>query len=145
MALTLYFVVSFFNLSLFYILIFSAITGIIFGKVFCRWICPIGFVFEMLIGVSEKSKQQIYMYHKMGCPIAWISGFLNKFSLLKVKNNSDQCVECGLCDKVCYITSNNKEYSLYKEDKKKPATHFNCSKCLECVTECPTNSLKYKL
>ena len=144
MGVGIYVLVSYFHVSLLYILIGGSIIGVIFGKVFCRWMCPLGFVMELLMGSKKGSEAgQMYQYHKMGCPIAWVGGFFNKFSFLKIKQNSDTCSSCGICDTNCYISSLNEDFSIYKEDKKESQSSFSCSKCLECVTSCPENSIKY--
>lgn len=125
------------------IIIGSAI-GIIWGKVFCRWMCPMGFIMELLSGAASKDDKakSLYMYHKLGCPIAWISGILNKVSLFTVGHRvSKECKECGICDNVCYVSTLNNKYSLYKNDKKNPANSYTCSRCLECVDSCPTGRL----
>lgn len=147
LAAILYFSVSYFRINLLYVIIFGGLSGIIFGKVFCRWMCPIGLMVELMLGKAsgQEKNMQMYNYHKLGCPIAWISGFLNRYSLLKISNDSASCVSCGKCDKACYIASLNKEYSLYDQTKEDPSAHFSCSKCLECVNGCPTGSLKYKI
>lgn len=138
--------VFYFNVGLGVIFLIGSIAGILFGKVFCRWMCPIGFLMEQMFSKStDEKQQQLYNYHKMGCPIAWISGLLNRVSLFKVKRKESQCTSCGLCDKACYITSLNPEFSLYKKDKKNPALEYSCSKCLACVESCPSKSLKYKV
>ena len=126
------------------ILIIGMITGIIFGKVFCRWMCPLGFFMEMILVSNKDTKDlQMYNYHKMGCPIAWVSGFMNKFSIFKIKKDKSKCIDCGKCDKSCYISTLNENYSVYDEKKQNASTQFSCSKCLACVGECPTGSLKY--
>lgn len=138
--------VVYFKISLLYILLIGIIVGIIFGKVFCRWMCPLGFMMELMIrGNFDVRQEQLYNYHKLGCPIAWVSGWLNKYSLFKIKRDPSKCVNCGLCDQNCYITTFEPEYSNYEAGKKTPSTHFSCSKCLICVAKCPTRSLQYKL
>lgn len=138
---------SYFNISLWYIILFGISTGVIFGKVFCRWMCPIGFLMEMMMGGGAKSQfSNMYQYHKMGCPIAWVSGVLNKWSFFKIKLNTETCKNCGVCDKECYIsTLEPAKFSLYKGGKTNPATSYSCSKCLKCVAACPNGSLKYKI
>jgi len=137
---------SYFNVSIWYIVLFGIGTGVIFGKVFCRWMCPIGFVMELMMGGGSTQFSSMYQYHKMGCPIAWASGLLNKVSLFRIKLNTDTCKNCGICDKECYIsTIEPAKYSLYKEGKTNPATSYSCSKCLKCVAACPNGSLKYKM
>lgn len=142
-----YIVISYFQISLWWILLAGAVTGIIFGKVFCRWACPMGLIMELFMGINPDGKiKQMYQYHKIGCPIAWISGALNKISLFQIKINNSTCKTCGLCDKNCYIVAMEPtKYSLYKANKKKPGNSYTCSKCLQCVATCPNGSLKYKI
>jgi polyferredoxin len=141
----LYAGVSYLNISLWYVVGLGAVIGLVFGKVFCRWMCPLGFVMELMMGMNPNGKaQQMYMYHKIGCPIAWIEGLLNKVSFLQIKLNADTCKNCGICDKNCYIaTLEPVKYSLYKPGKEKPGQSYTCSKCLSCVEACPNGSLQY--
>ncbi len=145
-GVTLYFIINYFHISLLYVLIVGAITGIIFGKVFCRWMCPIGIFMEFILGMNPNENfKNMYQYHKMGCPIAWISGYLNKFSFFKIDINKKSCTNCGLCDDNCYLSKlEPKKYSLYKPKMADPGKDFKCSKCLVCVEKCPNGSLSYK-
>jgi polyferredoxin len=144
---SLYLAISQYHISLWYILAAGVALGVIFGKVFCRWVCPMGLIMEMLMGLSPDGKiRQMYQYHKVGCPIAWISGWLNKYSIFRIKLNDDTCKNCGICDKKCYIVSMEpQKYSLYKPILEKPGNSYTCSKCLECVASCPNGSLTYKV
>jgi len=100
LGVSLYLAISQYHISLWYILAAGIIMGVVFGKVFCRWVCPMGLMMEMMMNLSPGGKiKQMYMYHKVGCPIAWISGFLNKYSLFRIKLNKDTCKNCGICDK----------------------------------------------
>jgi polyferredoxin len=140
-----YFSYSYLHISIWYIILFGISTGVIFGKVFCRWMCPMGFIMELLMGGSDQFSN-MYQYHKMGCPIAWVSGLLNKWSLFKIKVNTESCIKCGKCDQQCYIsTLEPTKYSLYKPEKFKSSDSYSCSKCLKCVEACPNGSLKYKI
>lgn len=141
-----YILVSKYQISLWYVLAAGAVTGIIFGKIFCRWMCPLGFMMEIMMGLNPDGNfRQMYQYHKIGCPIAWVSGLLNKISFFKVTLNKDTCKTCGKCDTSCYISTLNPEFSLYKNGKTMAAEQFSCSKCLKCVESCPNGSLSYKL
>ncbi len=136
--------VSYYPSGLIYVLTGGSLTGIIFGKVFCRWMCPMGFIMELMMrGGKDEKASHLYNYHKMGCPIAWAGGLLNKISFLKIRRSEENCTSCGLCDRTCYISTLNKDYSLYKKNKSNPAVNFSCSKCLECVAVCPAGSLTY--
>lgn len=143
----LYATMSLLGLSLWWILGIGILSGLVFGKVFCRWVCPIGFLMETLtkMGGEDGKFQQMYQYHKLGCPIAWASGALNKYSIFKIKLDKSSCSKCGRCDKACYIsTLEPNQFSIFKNDKERPTTAYACSKCLACVETCPTGSLSYK-
>lgn len=129
-----------------YLMAISIILGGIMGKTFCRWMCPVGFLMETINTFKGKdtAKLGMYNYHKVGCPIAWVQGYLNRMSFMKIKLNPKTCTDCGLCDKACYITSIDQSYSLHKKKKIDPTLSFKCSKCLDCIAVCPTDSLNLK-
>ncbi|CCJ33383.1 4Fe-4S binding protein [Caloramator australicus] len=86
-GLTIYVSLFVFNISLKWIVLAGIITGIFMGKAFCRWICPTGFLMEILSSKKNDKSIQLYMYYKAGCPIAWINGILNRYSLFKIKRD----------------------------------------------------------
>ncbi|WP_153640048.1 4Fe-4S binding protein [Prolixibacter sp. NT017] len=97
-GVALYIMIGYYHISLWYVLLFGAITGVILGKVFCRWMCPMGVMMEFLMSMTPgESFRQTYQYHKLGCPIAWISGWLNRFSFYRISLNKDTCKSCGIC------------------------------------------------
>lgn len=148
LGILLYLSISQFQISLWYILLVGVLLGVVFGKVFCRWVCPMGLIMEMMMsmGGDDSKIKQMYQYHKIGCPIAWISGFLNKYSIFKIKLNEDTCKNCGMCDKQCYIVAMEPaKFSLYKPKMIAPGHSYTCSKCLKCVASCPNGSLTYKV
>ena len=99
---TIYYVLTQYHISLWWLLLAGVISGLIFGKVFCRWVCPMGLIMEIMMSMNKDGKiKQMYQYHKLGCPIAWVSGWLNKFSLFKIKLNTDSCISCGACQSEC--------------------------------------------
>jgi polyferredoxin len=92
LGVTLYLVVSSLHISLWYVLIAGVILGVVFGKVFCRWVCPLGLIMELIMSISSDGKfRQMYQYHKLGCPIAWVSGWLNRYSLFTIEHKADSC------------------------------------------------------
>jgi len=148
LGVSLYLAMSRYDISLWYIVLAGAIIGVVFGKVFCRWVCPLGLMMEMLMsmGGDDGKLKQMYQYHKIGCPIAWISGFLNKYSIFRIKLNEDTCKTCGICDKQCYIVAMEPaKFSLYKPKMIAPGDSYTCSKCLKCIASCPNGSLTYKV
>ena len=147
LGVSTYLAVSHYNISLWWVLAVGIVSGVVFGKVFCRWVCPMGLIMELFMSMSPDGKiRQMYQYHKLGCPIAWVSGWLNKFSLFRIRINNDSCKNCGICDKECYIVSMEpQKFSLYKPSMLKPGDSYTCSKCLQCVAACPNGSLTYKV
>jgi polyferredoxin len=146
-GLAVYAAMSFLGIGLVWILGIGILSGIIFGKVFCRWACPIGFIMEIITGMGGPGGkfQGMYQYHKLGCPIAWVSGFLNKYSVFRIKFDASTCTKCGVCDSACYLsTLEPAQFSLFKKNKERPGDAYACSKCLSCVTACPSGSLSYK-
>jgi polyferredoxin len=142
-GLAFYLAVANYNVPLIWVIVFGSAIGIILGKIFCRWMCPMGFIMEMMMssGDSDAKLSHMYQYFKLGCPIAWISGVLNKVSLLKVKLNPSTCISCGKCDKACYIAINNSSHSLHKGGLTNSSAHYSCSRCLNCISSCPAGAL----
>jgi polyferredoxin len=142
-----FYVISVFSNGLAIVFGVSIVLGAVFGKMFCKWMCPMGLFMEFMTRnmTEDQSKAHMYNYYKLGCPISWVQGFLNKYSLFKIKRNEATCTSCGLCDKACYISSLNTSKSLYKKNKETPAEAFSCSKCLKCIDVCPKNSLELKM
>jgi polyferredoxin len=147
LGVSLYLAISQYHISLWYVHLAGILMGVVFGKVFCRWVCPMGLIMELLMSLSGDDKiRQMYQYHKIGCPIAWITGWLNKFSLFRIKLDAENCKNCGICDKKCYVVAMEPaKFSLYRPAMEKPGNSYTCSKCLHCVIACPNGSLKYKI
>ncbi len=145
LALVVYFIIVQYQWGLLAVFAVAIVLGALFGKMFCKWMCPMAVVknFFMKKMTADQSKAHMYNYYKVGCPISWVQGIQNKVSLFKIKKNEDTCTQCGLCDKACYIPSFDPNKSLFKMTKEKAHEAFNCSKCLACVAACPNGSLTY--
>lgn len=50
---------------------------------------------------------------------------------------SDDCIGCGICEKVCPVSN-------IKMENNKPGFHHNCEQCMACVQWCPKKAINYK-
>lgn len=143
-GLSLYLAISLLGIGLGWVILGASALGIVLGKFFCRWMCPMGALMELMLGAGgdDASRQKsLYLYFKLGCPIAWAGGLLNRFSLLRVKVDPDRCTGCNLCDKACYVSQLSPGNSLHLAGKRNASTHYSCSRCLKCVEACPSQAL----
>lgn len=69
------------------------------------------------------------------CPVGAVLGLISKFSLNKININSEKCVSCGLCAKVCPSGCIN--------HKEKTVDNEACIKCLKCLNECKKDAINY--
>ncbi len=137
-----YLAVALYGLNIWWVVLGGSLAGIFLGKFFCRWMCPLGFFMETLLGAGPSSQSNLYMYFKAGCPIAWAGGLLNRWSLLKVRLDPTRCIHCDRCDRACYVARFNEDaYSLHRAELRNASTHYSCSRCLSCVEACPTGAL----
>ena len=69
------------------------------------------------------------------CPLALWMKVLSRFSLFKILNDPDKCVNCRMCQKACpvsVIDSNNQ------------VDNSECIRCGKCIEVCPRNSLVFR-
>lgn len=72
---------------------------------------------------------------KYVCPIAVILKPMSYFSVLRVKCDTEKCVSCGKCKKVCPMDVDMTDNSR----KRKNGTE--CILCMECAKSCPKDAL----
>lgn len=75
-------------------------------------------------------------WHKNLCPYGTILSISSKKSKFSVQIDSQKCINCGLCKKVCPA-----------EAVQKPEKHFiqkdSCLICLDCSRKCPVDAIDY--
>jgi ferredoxin len=69
------------------------------------------------------------------CPVGTLLGLISRFSLYKIRIEKSTCTICGLCDRVCKSSCMD-----YKEGK---VDFTRCVSCYNCLTVCPSDSVKY--
>ncbi|MDN5342576.1 EFR1 family ferrodoxin [Oceanotoga sp. DSM 15011] len=71
----------------------------------------------------------------MFIPVAnskWIWNFMQKF--LKLHIDENECINCGLCSRICPVSN------IIKEDY--PKIMDNCQSCMRCISYCPKKAIK---
>jgi polyferredoxin len=129
------------GLPLSWVLLGSSAAGILLGKFFCRWACPLGAMMELFTGIAGDGEQGLYGYFKVGCPIAWVGGLLNRLSVWRVTLRPERCTGCEKCDEACYVSKLAPGRSLHVAGQVNASTDYTCSRCLSCVGACPTGAL----
>lgn len=72
---------------------------------------------------------------KYVCPVTVFLKPTSYFSLLRIRCDTEKCVSCGICKKVCPMEVDVTDNSR----KRKNGTE--CILCFECVKHCPKNAL----
>lgn len=66
------------------------------------------------------------------CPYGALLGLVSLFSPNKIKRNTESCINCEACTKVCP--------SFIKVHKMKNVISDECTSCLSCIDACPVKS-----
>ncbi|MCH5155729.1 MAG: redoxin domain-containing protein [Clostridiales bacterium] len=124
---------------------------------FCKYICPAGTLggavmllinpnnsemfgmlgwlftwkFSLAIAFVVASVFIFRVFCRFFCPLGAIYGFFNKFALIGVTVDKQNCTDCGLCVAHC------------KMDVKHVGDH-ECINCGECMSVCPTKAISWK-
>lgn len=71
------------------------------------------------------------------CPVGTLLGFLSKYSLYKIRIDTEKCNGCGICATKCKASCiNSKEHYI---------DNSRCVDCYNCLDSCNKGALKYSL
>lgn len=125
---------------------------------FCKWICPAGTLEAglPLVAANADIRSQIGLlfiwkvallaafvlwmivsmrpFCRTVCPLGAFLGLFNKVSLLRLTVDSDRCLGCGSCSRVCPVDL----------DVPKQPNSPECIRCLKCVKACEVGCLDYQ-
>lgn len=100
------------------------------------WSFIVGNVFYYIVGITlAYAFKDNRAFCKYICPITVFLKPMSYFSLLRIKNNTDKCISCGKCNKVCPMNVDVPNNSRSKENG------TECILCLSCIENCPVKSL----
>lgn len=63
------------------------------------------------------------------CPLGAVISILGKFNLVKIRRDSKECIDCGLCTRHCAMDIDVAKAAAVPER--------DCVKCLDCIDACP--------
>lgn len=96
----------------------------------------VGNVFYYIVGITlAYAFKDNRAFCKYICPITVFLKPMSYFSLLRIKNDTDKCISCGKCNKVCPMNVDVPNNSRSKENG------TECILCLSCIENCPVKSL----
>ena len=85
------------------------------------------------------SRRSGHMVHcTLWCPMGWLATRLGKVSPWRLRI-ADSCTDCGACTPACRYDA------LYPADVLARVPGEACTLCGDCVSNCPTSSLEYRL
>jgi polyferredoxin len=87
------------------------------------------------VGASAYAKGRFYC--NTVCPVGTVLGFLNKFSLFKIRIDSDKCASCGVCEKKCKASC--------IDAKTKTIDYSRCVNCFNCMDNCGKKGVSFSL
>lgn len=147
----------FFNFVMLFVVILGALAT--FSVIYCQWFCPWKLIteyeqisnissffslimsviifFSIVIVLSFLTKKRVQCMSF--CPFGALASILDKFSFFRVKIDDKKCISCGRCSKLCPFLSID-ENSL---KEKKGKIFLTCSKCGNCIDNCPTDAINY--
>lgn len=76
-----------------------------------------------------------HAFCKYVCPVTVFLKPASYYAWLRVKNDTDKCIGCGKCNKVCPM-----EVDM-RDNSRKRLNGTECILCLRCVEACPAKSL----
>lgn len=125
---------------------------------FCKYLCPSGTLLGalplMAVNASLRSQAGGMFFWKLGilfgilllaisvwrpfcqylCPLGAIYGWFNRFSLLQIHWEKEECIHCMNCQKTCPAGLKPEEISVSSE----------CIRCGACTSACPTHCLHFR-
>jgi len=95
----------------------------------------IGYLILGLIIISAIFSKSLWC--RYFCPLGAFFAIFKKISFLKIKRDTDSCIDCGICDRICVANLKIKTADVIKS--------ADCISCGKCISDCPKDSLSYMI
>jgi len=79
------------------------------------------------------------LWHKNICPFGLLQSIPARFSKWNTSVNTEGCIGCGLCEKVC----SGGAIIMNQSIKKAKIDIVYCHQCFKCTHSCPTKAINY--
>jgi len=125
----------FFEISLIYVsTLFLANIGSLEKIMF--WSFIIGNILYYALGIILAfALKDNRAFCKYICPVAVFMKPMSYFSILRIKCDTNKCISCGKCKKVCPMDVDITDNSRSRQNG------TDCILCFECVNACPKKAL----
>ena len=124
------FVISFVFVALFFLSHVSNIEKIMF------WAFIVGNAVYYAVGISlAYAFRDNRAFCKYICPITVFMKPMSYYSLLRIKCDTNKCISCGKCKKICPMDVDMTDNSRNRKNG------TDCILCFECVKACPKKAL----
>ena len=115
--------------------LFLAKVGNIERIMFCAFI--VGNIIYYTVGiVMAFAFKDNRAFCKYVCPITVFMKPMSYYSLVRIRCDTDNCISCGKCKKVCPMDIDMTDNARSRENG------TECILCMECAKVCPVDALK---
>lgn len=104
--------------------------------VWMRGLATLGVAFGTLAVIALLAYRNGRTYCNTICPVGTLLGFMARFSLYKVRFDSEKCNGCGLCARRCKASC--------IDSKNKTVDASRCVACYNCLGVCKKEALHYQ-
>lgn len=95
------------------------------------------FIGILLIGTVLLNISRERYWCRYLCPLGALLGLMARWNMIKLKINTQKCIECGLCNIHCQTQA-----SPFPEEEWKSS---ECVYCFTCSAICPTSAMEFPL
>jgi len=88
-----------------------------------------------IVGILALARGRLYC--NTICPVGTVLGFMNKFSLFKIRIDSNKCVSCGICARKCKASC--------IDARTRTVDYSRCVNCFNCINNCNKKGISFAM